>query len=250
VELPNLQTGIDATDAKYATTWKTPAVHTTAETKYDFTSVDTYASGSTSSDYLGAVFEMKVAGQKFQYQITKDDVALEQSAGADQQDLSVAIAKGFKDKLEAAFGKSGETFTMNFGTAGIIDVTQITGGEALNADDVGRYVEGALSSIGGSSIAITDATKAYEGLQAIDSALQTVNAQRSNMGALISRLQFASDNLSNVSAKAAESRSRIEDTDYSVATTELAKRNIIQQAAQAMLAQANQAPQMVLQLLK
>ena len=66
----------------------------------------------------------------------------------------------------------------------------------------------------------------------------------------ISRLQFASDNLSNVAAKAAESRSRIEDTDYSVATTDLAKRNIIQQAAQAMLAQANQAPQLVLQLLK
>ena len=70
------------------------------------------------------------------------------------------------------------------------------------------------------------------------------------MGALNSRLQFASDNLANVSAKAQESRSRIEDTDYSQATTELAKRNIIQQAAQAMLAQANQAPQIVLQLLK
>jgi flagellin len=70
------------------------------------------------------------------------------------------------------------------------------------------------------------------------------------MGAVISRLQFASDNLANVSAKAQESRSRIEDTDYSLATTELAKRSIIQQAAQAMLAQANQQPTLVLQLLK
>jgi flagellin len=70
------------------------------------------------------------------------------------------------------------------------------------------------------------------------------------MGAVISRLQFAADNLFNVSAKASESRSRIEDTDYSMATTDLARRNIIQQAAQAMLAQANQAPQLVLQLLK
>ena len=70
------------------------------------------------------------------------------------------------------------------------------------------------------------------------------------MGAVISRLQFAGDNLFNVSTKATESRSRIEDTDYSMATTDLARRNIIQQAAQAMLAQANQAPQLVLQLLK
>jgi flagellin len=70
------------------------------------------------------------------------------------------------------------------------------------------------------------------------------------MGAVISRLQFASDNLSNISTQAQASESRIVDTDYSQATTELAKRNIIQQAAQAMLAQANQQPQMVLQLLK
>ena len=97
---------------------------------------------------------------------------------------------------------------------------------------------------------ITSGGDAYDALGAIDSAMQIVNEQRSTMGAVISRLQFASDNLSNVSAKAAESRSRIEDTDYSQATTELAKRNIIQQAAQAMLAQANQAPQLVLQLLK
>jgi flagellin len=49
---------------------------------------------------------------------------------------------------------------------------------------------------------------------------------------------------------AQESQSRIEDIDYSQATAELAKHNIIQQAAQAMLAQANQAPQALLQLLR
>ena len=70
------------------------------------------------------------------------------------------------------------------------------------------------------------------------------------MGAIISRLQFTIDNLFNVSTQSQQSRSRILDTDYASATTELAKRNIIQQAAQAMLAQANQQPQLVLQLLK
>jgi flagellin len=91
---------------------------------------------------------------------------------------------------------------------------------------------------------------ANSALGTISSALDTVNMERAKMGAVISRLQFASDNLFNISAKAQESRSRIEDTDYSAATTDLARRNIIQQAAQAMLAQANQAPQLVLQLLK
>ena len=97
---------------------------------------------------------------------------------------------------------------------------------------------------------ITSSSAAGSALSTIVSALDTVSMERANMGAVISRLQFASDNLANVSAKAQESRSRIEDTDYSQATTELAKRNIIQQAAQAMLAQANQQPQSVLSLLR
>ena len=92
--------------------------------------------------------------------------------------------------------------------------------------------------------------KELSALGTISSALDQVNFERAKMGAVISRLQFAGDNLFNVSTKATESRSRIEDTDYSMATTDLARRNIIQQAAQAMLAQANQAPQLVLQLLK
>lgn len=108
--------------------------------------------------------------------------------------------------------------------------------------------KGVLSDIATQSITSTSTSSAALGV--IVSALDTVSLERSNMGAVISRLQFTSDNLANVSAKAQESRSRIEDTDYSQATTELAKRNIIQQAAQAMLAQANQAPQAVLQLLR
>jgi flagellin len=108
--------------------------------------------------------------------------------------------------------------------------------------------KGVMSTIAGNNITGTSSSSAALGV--IISALDTVSLSRSNMGAVISRLQFTSDNLANVSAKAQESRSRIEDTDYSQATTELAKRNIIQQAAQAMLAQANQAPQLVLQLLR
>jgi len=108
--------------------------------------------------------------------------------------------------------------------------------------------KGLLSTIAGNNV--TGTASSGSALSVIVSALDTVSYARSNMGAVISRLQFAGDNLANVSAKAQESRSRIEDTDYSQATTELAKRNIIQQAAQAMLAQANQAPQIVLQLLR
>ncbi|MFN8953763.1 MAG: flagellin, partial [Burkholderiales bacterium] len=72
---------------------------------------------------------------------------------------------------------------------------------------------------------------------------------RSTMGAMVNRLTYAADNLANISQNTSASRSRIQDTDYATATTELARTQIIAQAATAMLAQANQQPQMVLKLL-
>ena len=87
-------------------------------------------------------------------------------------------------------------------------------------------------------------------ITAVDTAIAAVNAGRATMGATINVLQYAADNLANVSLNATASRSRVEDTDYSSATTELARTQIIAQAATAMLAQANQMPQTVLSLLK
>jgi flagellin len=84
----------------------------------------------------------------------------------------------------------------------------------------------------------------------IDTALDRVNAHRSTLGATINRLEYAADNLSNVAQNTSASRSRILDADYASETTELARTQIIQQAATAMLSQANQQAQSVLALLK
>jgi len=97
---------------------------------------------------------------------------------------------------------------------------------------------------------VTDQANSNDAIGFIDEALKNVNTERATFGAAVNRLQYTVDNLTNISTRASESRSRIEDTDYSLATTELAKRQIIQQAATAMLAQANQQPQAVLSLLK
>jgi flagellin len=80
--------------------------------------------------------------------------------------------------------------------------------------------------------------------------LKLVDAERSTYGATINRLNYAADNLANISQNTAASRSRILDTDYAATTTELARTQIISQAATAMLAQANQAPQTVMSLLR
>jgi flagellin len=84
----------------------------------------------------------------------------------------------------------------------------------------------------------------------LDTALKTVDTFRSDLGSKINRLNYAIDNLTTTSTNTAASRSRIMDTDYAQATTELARTQIIQQAATAMLAQANQQPSSVLSLLQ
>jgi len=84
----------------------------------------------------------------------------------------------------------------------------------------------------------------------IDTALKTVDEFRSDLGSKINRLNYAVDNMTATSTNTAASRSRIQDTDYAQATTELARTQIIQQAATAMLAQANQQPASVLSLLQ
>jgi flagellin len=97
---------------------------------------------------------------------------------------------------------------------------------------------------------ITDATKAAKALYGLSDAITNVDSSRANLGASMSRLEYASDNLTNVAQNSASARSRIMDADYAAETTELARTQIIQQAGTAMLAQANQSQQAVLALLR
>ena len=99
-------------------------------------------------------------------------------------------------------------------------------------------------------ISVTTQDGASTAIGAIDSALAYVQAERSNLGSIQNRLTHTIDNLSNIVTSTSAAQSRIRDTDYAKETSELARTQIIQQAATAMLAQANQQPQLVLQLLQ
>jgi flagellin len=94
------------------------------------------------------------------------------------------------------------------------------------------------------------ASNAKDAIYIMDAAIAAVATERASYGAVISRLEYAADNLANVSQNASASRSRILDADYAAETTELARTQIIQQAGTAMLSQANQQAQSVLALLK
>ena len=106
------------------------------------------------------------------------------------------------------------------------------------------------TTLAGLALSSGSTSSASSSLAKIDSALTTINTTRATIGAGINRLTYSADNMSNIASNLSASRSTIADTDYATASTSLSKSQIIQQAATAMLAQANQQPQSVLALLK
>jgi len=100
------------------------------------------------------------------------------------------------------------------------------------------------------SLSVDTAANANLALAAIDVSIAGLDAKRSTLGSTLNTLEFAVDNLANASQNASAARSRIEDADYALETTELARTQIIAQAATAMLSQANQQTMSVMALLK
>ena len=107
-----------------------------------------------------------------------------------------------------------------------------------------------VAQTGASAVSITGFAAAQDAITKVDLAIEMVNGARSTMGSTMNELSYSADNMTNISTNIAASRSSIMDTDYATASATLSKSQIIQQAATAMLAQANQQPQSVLSLIK
>ena len=115
----------------------------------------------------------------------------------------------------------------------------------------------ALSTTGTSDLDVTDGgnagdapVNALASITLIDAAIKTVNIQRSELGAVSNRLSHTVNNLTNISSNLSAAKGGIEDADFALETTNLAKNQILQQASTAMLAQANASKQNVLSLLQ
>jgi len=137
--------------------------------------------------------------------------------------------------------QSEEAFTVESGYEGVSNFELLGFRRGTYGGAVGDKV---------SAIDISTQAGANDALRALDAAINQVSAAQANSGALNNRLDVIVNNLSEGLQNMSASRSRILDTDYATETTELAKQQIIQQAATAMLAQANQQPQGVLALLR
>ncbi len=119
-----------------------------------------------------------------------------------------------------------------------------------NFNNTTGHLSGIASTRLSAATIASAAIVASNAITRLDNTIADVSAQRATFGAVSNRLTHAIDNLTNVKNNAEASRSRIMDTDYSVATSELARAQIIQQAGTAMLAQANALPATVLALLQ
>ena len=140
-------------------------------------------------------------------------------------------------RLSFQIGASaGQTIHIDLGDFG--SKGPITGAITADVDDPNRPVN------------ISTSAAAKNVLSILDGAMDSVNATRASMGAIMNRMQQVITNLSNVGTNASASRSQIEDADYAKASSDMARAQIIAQAATAVLAQANTSQQTVLKLLQ
>jgi flagellin len=171
---------------------------------------------------------------------------------ADGRNISLVYAPGgFTGSAAADFGLSatattGGTLNLSYsaptGTSGSVVFAQAGGLNSTTAiASTGTAVSAMdISTVGGANAALT----------AIDAALQTVNSTRANLGAVQNRFSATIENLQSGSENTSAARSRIQDADFAAETANLSRAQVLRQAGTAMIAQANQLPQQVLQLLK
>ena len=155
----------------------------------------------------------------------------------------VNSATSFDYKVSGSSGATTFTSTKSGDQTDLVISSDAAAGTAT-----GTITQGIATKV--DSISIHNAAGAGAAITSLDAAITGVTAEQAKYGAYLSRLQYASDNISNVATNLDQSRSRIQDADYAVETTALARTQIISQASTAMLAQANQAKQTVLSLLR
>ena len=180
----------------------------------------------------------------FEISDTSTDNSLQMQIGANTgQSFSVDISDMRSKALEIA-GKAGATNTVTEGT-GADQKTYTAKFTTTNA-----VTDGTTSIEEESALDVSSHDNATAAIKVINSAIEAVSAERSKLGAFQNRLEHTINNLSTSSENLTAAESRVRDIDMAKEMMEQTKNSILAQAAQAMLAQANQQPQGVLQLLR
>ncbi|MBT6318641.1 MAG: hypothetical protein HOJ27_00485 [Porticoccaceae bacterium] len=156
---------------------------------------------------------------------------------------------GLLSNISAQIAAQTNLYSGASATAGVISITGLADGNAVSGLSVSLERSGYSTSDAIESTELSSVASASTSLATIDRAITQISGQRAGFGAIMNRIEYAIDSLSTMSTQSKASLSRIQDADYARETTELARTQIIQQAATAMLAQANQQSKVVMDIL-
>ena len=243
----NVIRGTSFTDGGAAVTAATITLNGASITVADFTDIDTVVdafnekSGQTGviASRYGTALELRAADGR-NITIGASDASAA-NLGLNGVGIGTAGSNSVVTFYSSVKLESDEAFTVESGFEGVANFERLGFRRGTFGGAVGDKV---------SEINVTTQQGASDAIRALDAAINQVSAAQALSGALNNRLDVIVNNLSEGLQNMSASRSRILDTDYATETTELAKQQIIQQAATAMLAQANQQPQGVLALLR
>jgi flagellin len=194
-------------------------------------------------------------GDAYSFNVGGKDFTLTVGADGYEDDID-GITAQMVDMLKAGLGAHYAVAEAKSTAAGVSvtrALTGVTGGGTNSTVVTDTLVRDKVATTTNSSttdLSVTSTANSTATIAKLDAALLTVNSQRSDLGAVSNRLDSTISNLTNVATNVASSRGRIEDADFASESTNLAKQQILSQAATAMLAQANAAKQGVLQLLQ
>jgi flagellin len=159
---------------------------------------------------------------------------------------SVTLAAGAANDVLAGLGVAAGTGTVSSGTGGVFQV----GANNTTSDRINVSIAAVNSTTLTGLGAVDLVNNAQSAIDVVDSAITSVSTTRANLGAYQNRFDHTISNLSVTSENLSASESRIRDTDMASEMVNFTRAQILTQAGTAMLAQANQAPQQVLQLLR
>ena len=184
-----------------------------------------------------------------------NELAVKSANGTNTSEDRNAIDKEIK-ALTTEIGRVSESSEFNTlklldGTFGGNGKTVQVGAQAVAAQQITIKISGMTAGgLGVSGLSVSTQDNAKNAISTIKSAIAKVSAQRSDLGAVQNRLEHTIKNLDNIVENTTSAESKIRDTDMAAMMVEYTKNNILQQAGQSMLAQANQSTQGVLRLLQ
>ena len=199
-------------------------------------------------DKLGEVLK----GYEFDVSADKKVITLKQMENTDKDEFKVTLNGVELDKAKAAVTAEGVTQRDAEFSEGKVSVQVGANANQSMSIEIGDMRAEALGikTVKGETLSVETAEKANEAITKFDEALNAVSSQRANLGAVQNRLEYTISNLDNTAENLTSAESTLRDVDMAKEMMEYSKNNILNQAAQAMISQANQQPQNVLQLLR